>query len=82
MKILKYVFPISFMTKEKNSNSLVISILLYAAVILSYFLCSGLLGFWLGNVIAWLLGLFGTVVGLYCTGGIVLNVLLFCGILK
>ena len=82
MKILRYIFPLSFITKEKNSNMLVVSILLYAAVILSYFLCSGLLGFLLGDVIAWLLGLFGTVVGLYCTCGMVTSVLLFCGILK
>ena len=82
MRVLEFLFPMSFIAKEKNNNALAVSILLYAAVILSYFLGSGLLGYWLGNVIAWLLGLFGTVVGLYCTGGIVLSVLRYCGIIK
>ena len=82
MKILRFIFPLSLVTREKNSNSLVGSILLYVTVILGYFLFAGLLGFLLGSVVAWLLGLFGTLVGLYCTFGIVLSVLMFCGILK
>ena len=82
MKTVKRFFPISFIVKEKNTNILVRSILLYAAFILAYFLVSGLLGFLLGNLIAWLLGLLGTAVGLYCTAGIVLGVLRYCGIIK
>ena len=82
MNILKIIFPISFIAREKHSNFLVLSILLYVAVIMSYFLVSGLLGFFFGNVVAWLLGLFGTIVGLYSTGGIVLSVLRHCGIIK
>jgi hypothetical protein len=82
MNILKIIFPIAFMAREKNSNSLVLGILLHVAVDVLYFLVSGLVGFFFGNVAAWLLGLFGTLVGLYSTGGIVLSVLRYCGIIK
>lgn len=82
MGTVRKLFPISFMAKEKNANSLVRSILLYVAVIVAYFIASGVLGFLFGNMIAWLMGLLGTLVGLYSTCGIVLSVLQFCGILK
>lgn len=82
MNLLKKIFPMSFMSREKNTNSLVLSILLHAAVIVAYFIGSGVLGYLLGTLAAWLLGLFGTLVGLYCAGGVVMSVLCYCGILK
>lgn len=80
--IVKNGFPLSFMTKQKNTHTLILTVLLYAAIILLYFLASALLGVLFGDVIAWLLGLFGIIVGLYSTVGIVLSVLCYCGITK
>jgi len=82
MKVLKFIFPLSFMAKPKHTNTLLLTILLYAAMILLYFLSAALLGVLLGDVVAWLLGLFGTMVGLYITIGIVLTVLCYCGIIE
>lgn len=82
MTILATLFPFSFLTRKKSTGSLVISILIYAAMILTYFLLSFLLGFFLSDLISWLLGLLGSLVGLYCTVGIILSVLRFCGIVK
>lgn len=82
MGTLKSLFPISFVAKEKNANSLGRSILLYAVIIIAYFIASGVLGFLFGDVIAWLMGLIGTLVGLYSTCGIVLSILCYCGIAK
>ena len=80
--IIKNVFRLSFMTKAKNTNTLILTILLYVAVILLYFLSAALLGLLLGDVIAWLSGLFGTIVGLYSTCGIVLSVLCYVGVME
>lgn len=82
VNILKKLFPIAFMAKERDTNALVLSILLHVAVIVSYFLTAGILGFLLGRIASWLLGLLGTLVGLYSTGGIVLSVLRYCGVIK
>ena len=79
MKIIRKFFPLSFKTKENHAGSLINCILWYAGVILLYFAGSALLGWWLGNVVAWLLGIFGIFVGTYNTGGIVLSVLCYWG---
>ena len=44
VNILKKIFPIAFMAKERDTNALVLSILLHVAVIVSYFLTAGILG--------------------------------------
>lgn len=82
MTIIAVLFPFSFLTRKKSTGSLVTSILIYAAIILAYFLLSFILGYFLNDLLSWLLGLLGSLVGLYCTGGIILSVLLFCGVLK
>ena len=82
MDILKKLFPLSFLSKPKDTNALVFSALLYAAIMVAYFLISAVLGYVLGTLAAWLLGLLGTLVGLYGTAGIVLGVLIYCGIVK
>lgn len=82
MDILKKLFPLSFTSKPKDSNSLVRSAILYAVILVAYFLISAILGYLLGTLVSWLLGLLGTLVGLYGTGGVVLAVLCYCGILK
>ncbi len=82
MDILKKIFPLSFLSKQKDTNALVVSGLLYASILVAYFLISAVLGYVLGTLAAWLLGLLGTLVGLYGTAGIVLGVLIYCGIVK
>lgn len=82
MDILKKVFPISYVSKRKDTNALVRSALLYAAVLVVYFLIGAVLGYLFGTLVAWLLGLFGILVGLYGTGGLILSVLIYCGIIK
>ena len=82
MDILKKIFPFSFLSRKHDSNALVRSILLYTAVLVVYFLASAVLGYVLGRLVSWLLGLVGTLVGLYGTGGVVLSVLRYCGILQ
>ena len=82
LNILKYSFPISLLSRQKQIKALVLSILLYAAVIFGYFFSDALLGRLFGDVVAWLLGLFGTIVGLYSAAGIIMSVLRYCGLLK
>lgn len=82
MDTLKKLFPLSFLSKQKDTNALVFSLVLYVVVLVAYFLISAVLGYVLGKFTAWLLGLVGTLVGLYATGGMVLAVLRYCGILK
>ena len=82
MDVLKKLFPLSFVNKARDTNGLVRCAVWYVAILVAYFLISAILGYLLGTLVAWLLGLFGTLVGLYGTGGVVLAVLRYCGILK
>ena len=82
MDVLKKLFPLSFINKQKDTNALVRCTVWYAAILVAYFLTAAIAGYLLGTLVAWLLGLFGTLVGLYGTGGVVLAVLRYCGILK
>lgn len=82
MDIVKKLFPLSFRPNPEDSNTLAGSIVLYVVIIVAYFLVSAVLGYLLGTLAAWLLGLLGITVGLYCTGGVVICVLRYSGILK
>ena len=82
MKVLNKLFPLSLIAKTGRSNSLAFSILAYVAVTLVYFLVASVTGMELGRVAEWLLGLLGIFVGLYCTAGVVVAVLRYCGIIK
>ena len=82
MDVLRKLFPLSFINKPRDTNGLVRSAVWYATILVAYFLISSILGYLSGTLVAWLLGLFGTLVGLYGTGGVVLSVLRYCGILK
>jgi hypothetical protein len=81
MDLLKRLFPLSFISKPKDANALVRSLVLYGAVLVAYFLVSALLGYLLGTLVSWLLGLLGSLLGLYGTGGMVLAVLRYCDII-
>jgi CHASE2 domain-containing sensor protein len=82
MDILKKFFPIAFQTVQKDTNSLVKAIVIHAVVLVAYSVLTAILGWFLPEFISWLLGLLGSVIGLYCTGGIVLSVLRYCNVLK
>lgn len=82
MDILKKIFPLSFLSKQKDTNALVLSAVLYGAILVAYYLISAVLGYMLGTLASWLLGLLGTLVGLYGAGGVVLAVLRYCGVIK
>ena len=80
MDILKKYFPISF--KFTGSvKDLIIGIVIYlvAGLIVSFLF--GLVGKIL-PFLGWLLGIIGGVFDLYCTVGIVLQVLVFAKVLK
>lgn len=81
MDLLRKIFPLSFVSKHKDSNALVRSILWYGAALVAYFVISAVLGYCLGRFASWFLGLLGALVGLYGTGGIVLSVLRYCGMI-
>lgn len=81
MDLLKKIFPLSFRSGN-DRNALVSSALLYAAIPVVYFLISAVLGYILGTLTAWLLGLFGVLIGLYSAAGVTVSVLRYCGIIK
>ncbi len=78
MELLKSLFPVSY--KSKDIAGLIISILIYLVI---GAVLGGLLG-WLSKMwlVGWLFGIIGSLVGIYCTAGIVICVLVFLKILK
>ena len=78
MELLRAIFPVSY--KSKDVAGLIISILIY---LVAGAVLGGVLGFlatlWL---VGWLFGIIGSLVGIYCTAGIVISVLVFLNILK
>ncbi len=78
MELLRALFPVSY--KSKDVAGLIISILIY---LVAGAVLGGVLGF-LGKLwlVGWLFGIIGSLVGIYCTAGIVISVLVFLNILK
>lgn len=78
MDLIKKIFPFSF--GAKDVTGLIVSIVIHLVGIIVMSLLGGLLG----NipVIGLLLGIVGWVVGLYCTVGIILAVLVFLKVIK
>lgn len=88
MDFLRKILPIAFNVVPKESNTLVKSIIIHAII---GYVVSGVLGFILGvigglagieGVMIALSGLMGTVLGVYGTGGIVVSILKFVGVIK
>ena len=82
MKLIKTLFPLSF--GAKNLISMIIKLVIYL-------LLPSILGFcaWLlsklpvvGGIFAWIFGILGGIVGIYCIVGIVLLILAFIGLIK
>ena len=87
MDVLKKIFPLSFKRTDSIAN-LVIGILIYvvvgivagAIITLSTFITA-----WIpviGLLIAWALGVIGSLIGLYVLAGIIIQILVFAKIIK
>ena len=76
---LKKFFPLSFKYSDTVSN-LIIGILIY---IVGDIIAGAVIGLLAAiPLIGWLFGLVGSLVGLYCLAGIVIQVLVFTKVLK
>lgn len=88
MDMLKKFFPYAFKVGAKDTNNLVVSIVLHLVAGLIVTLVLFLLGLVLGlipvidvlfGIVAWVVG---SVIDLYCLAAIVLSVLLYFDVLK
>lgn len=88
MDFLRKILPLAFNVVPKESNTLVKSIIIHAII---GYVVSGVIGFILGflgsllgleGLMIALSGLIGTVLGIYGTGGIVVSILKFVGVIK
>ena len=84
MDLLKKFFPFSFNVNEKDTNSLVASIVIYAIGLIALSLFGVLFGWILSNipVLGWLVGIITGLLDTYCFAGIVLAILKFFNVLK
>ncbi len=87
MDTLKRFFPYSF--KKRNTVSdLVVGIIVYAVASIiagAIVFIAAYLAAWipvLGPILAWTIGFVGSVINLYCIGGIVLSILYYNNVLK
>ena len=79
MKILKSLFPISFRFSDSVAN-LIIGILIY---LVGGAIAGSVIGFLSGTpLVGWIFSAVGSVLGIYCTAGIVIEVLVFVKVLK
>lgn len=80
MDMVKKFFPFSFNFKTKDTNGLVVSIIIYVVAMLLSGVAMWLLGFI--PVVNILTGIVGWIIEVYCVAGIVLSVLKFFDVLK
>ena len=78
MDVLKQLFPLSF--KVKDSNDCVISVIIYLVVSILFGAVVAILDFI--PVINVLLGVLGSLVGVYCVAGIILSILKLTKVMK
>ena len=87
MKTLKQIFPLSFKRTDTVAN-LIIGILIYLVVgVLAGALIalSTLLTGWIpvvGAILGWALGIVSSLIGLYVLAGIIIQILVFCKVIK
>ncbi len=82
MDFLKKFWPNAFKLEKKVVKPFVIQLVIYVLVGVVLSIAStllGLLGIELVNVLMWIIS---TIVGLYCTAGIVFSILKFTGVFK
>ena len=88
MDMLKKFFPFAFAVKEKDSSSLIKSLVIHiiAFVVASVLMwVVGLITGWIpvvGTLVGIVWRLLGAIVDIYALAGIVLSVLNYCGMLK
>ncbi len=87
MDALKKIFPLSF-KRTDTAGDLIIGILLYIIVGIvagaAIFLAT-MIGGWIpvvGAILAWALGVIGSLIGVYTLAGIVIQILVFAKVLK
>ena len=79
MDLLKKFFPISFKYTDTVAN-LIIGILIY---VIGKVVAGAVIGLLAGlPLIGWLFSLAGSLLGIYCVAGIVIEVLVFAKVLK
>ena len=87
MDTLKKLFPLSF-KYTKSVADLVIGIIIYIVIGIiasALITVASLITGWLplvGGIIAWALGVVGGLCGLYVLAGIVIQILVFCKVIK
>ncbi len=72
---MKFIFPISYITKRENVGSLVIPIIIYLVIGSVFGFVNLLLG-WI-PVVGWLVGLITGMIGLYLLIGIIICIVRF-----
>lgn len=80
MDMLKKIFPFAFNVKEKDVNTLVVSIIIHVVIMVVCAILMAILN--LIPIVNILTGIIGWVVEIYCVAGIVLAVLNFLNVLK
>ena len=80
MEFLKKVWPTPFKIEKKNVSSFVVQLIIFAVVCLVFGILMGVLAHipYVGIIFS----ILGSLCELYCTGGIVLCILKFTGVLK
>lgn len=78
MDLVKKLFPVSM--RAKDTNGLIVSILMYAIVFVALFLINKLVS--IIPFVRWVVGILSGVVELYCVIGIIIAVLVFLKIVK
>lgn len=83
MDLLKKIFPISF-AQKKDLGTLIVSVIIQVVAGLIISVTLGVLGRFIGGlfVLSAMLGLLGSIVGLYITGSIVFTFLDYFKVIK
>ena len=80
MDIVKKIWFLSFLVKEKDVASLVVQLIVH---IVADVVIGVVIGLLVGlPIIGWIVSIAGSLVGVYFLVGIVLCILQFCGVLK
>lgn len=74
---LEKLFKLSY--DVKDLNSLIIAIVIYVVVPLVFGIVTAIISI---SIIAWIIGIIGTILGLYCLVGIVLAILQYLKVAK
>ena len=87
METLKKFFPLSFKRTDTVAN-LIVGILIYLVVGIVagalIWLATAIVG-WIpviGTIIGWALGIVSSLIGLYVLAGIIIQILVFCKVIK